>query len=662
MVGAPVIINHKNLNNKNVDDERVGVVNSVWYDNKDGWYWCDGIIWDETAQNLITDKNWSVSCSYDVKTADNKGGSENNIKYDMEFLDGVFTHLALVNNPRYERANIVFNSKTVVENSITNEKNNDKWITKYDKEGEPYHVNIDDTDDKEEKQSDKEDKNKYLKKGDLETDKVYKLGNLYVKPFVDDDGDLAFYDRTGAWGEGSVAQKFLKSDLKNLERAEKYDKLTDKELKFLSEKGDFEKGTKSTKKDEDRHQKVRDLEDKAYKEFKTMYDNYIDKDGMEGWGGIPASRFDKAKEQFNKKYKDAFDKLESDRFVSFEDFAKRENKQSDSKAEKKYNYTLTKREVEDRKMFGGMADTGNYYTNGDFAIDKKYLNIKGQEPTKKEEIEKSLKHILKGDSTDRYTPVKDFEIGELKREYGKPIKVAKYSYYDEKNGFERHIYLNKKYNDLFKNFDLKFGGETEPVFAYKGKDIVGVVMPINAREQSYSKTVNNEIEEELTEDKNQLKLKIDNSKEQDMALIEELKKLITKVENTKGEKDMEIENEKVDKRDIIRQIMAIAGKEEASEDVKTIAKLAEKLAYDKSEAGTADNKCKNEDDEKEVEKVKEDVKEDIENKCKNSVDNSKVDYFSKLNEIYNAASQVKEETEYVSQADREKAAEDYFAK
>jgi hypothetical protein len=122
MVGVPVIINHKDLTSDNVDDERVGVVNSVWYDEKDGWYWCDGIIWDETAQNLITDKNWSVSCSYDVKTADNKGGSENNIKYDMEFLDGVFTHLALVNNPRYERANIVFNSKTVVENRITNEK------------------------------------------------------------------------------------------------------------------------------------------------------------------------------------------------------------------------------------------------------------------------------------------------------------------------------------------------------------------------------------------------------------------------------------------------------------------------------------------------------------------------------------------------------------
>ena len=120
MVGVPVIINHKDLSSENVGDERVGVVNSVWYDEKDGWYWCDGIIWDETAQNLITDNNWSVSCSYDVKTADDKGGTENNIKYDIEFLDGVFTHLALVNNPRYERANIVFNSKLSFKDEFIN--------------------------------------------------------------------------------------------------------------------------------------------------------------------------------------------------------------------------------------------------------------------------------------------------------------------------------------------------------------------------------------------------------------------------------------------------------------------------------------------------------------------------------------------------------------
>ncbi len=142
-----------------------------------------------------------------------------------------------------------------------------------------------------------------------------------------------------------------------------------------------------------------------------------------------------------------------------------------------------------------------------------------------------------------------------------------------------------------------------------------------------------------------------------MALLEELKKLINNVENDKGDnmvdnektdkrklideiggilkgkvdeelwrtiigkaekiaydkseagtadnechKDKEVDNEKVDKRDLIRQIMAIAGKHEDNEDVRTIAKLAEKLAYDKSEAGTSDNKkVKNEteDDKKE---------------------------------------------------------------
>ena len=95
-----------------------------------------------------------------------------------------------------------------------------------------------------------------------------------------------------------------------------------------------------------------------------------------------------------------------------------------------------------------------------------------------------------------------------------------------------------------------------------------------------------------------------------MTLLDELKKLIVKVENNK-EQDMteKIENEKTDKREIIRQIMAIAGKHEDNEDVRTIAKLAGELAYDKSEAGTADNEC---DDEEEVKnkKVKNEDEED----------------------------------------------------
>lgn len=153
-----------------------------------------------------------------------------------------------------------------------------------------------------------------------------------------------------------------------------------------------------------------------------------------------------------------------------------------------------------------------------------------------------------------------------------------------------------------------------------------------------------------------------------MALLDELKKLITKVENDKGE-DMDdnkekIENEKVDKRDIIRQIMAIAGKREDDEDVRTIAKLAEKLAYDKSEAGTADNKkvknSETKEDEEKYEDLKKDVKKDVENKCKNSVDNSKTSYFDELNKVSNQAIKPKNENSYVSRTQKLKDADEYF--
>lgn len=113
----PVTINHKD---DIQDDDKVGEVFNVWFNAEDGWYWCDGIITDVTAQNLIQDKGWSVSCSYDYTKADNSGGTANNIPYDIEFLDGEFTHLAIVDNPRYEGANIVFNAKN---------NSDDRWIT-----------------------------------------------------------------------------------------------------------------------------------------------------------------------------------------------------------------------------------------------------------------------------------------------------------------------------------------------------------------------------------------------------------------------------------------------------------------------------------------------------------------------------------------------------
>lgn len=167
-----------------------------------------------------------------------------------------------------------------------------------------------------------------------------------------------------------------------------------------------------------------------------------------------------------------------------------------------------------------------------------------------------------------------------------------------------------------------------------------------------------------------------------MILLNELKKLITKVENSKGE-DMDdgkkIENEKVDKRKLIDEVAGIMKSAGASdEDIRTAIAKMEKIGYDKSEDGTADNsdedqkkdeksdnkKVNNEEtkeDKKEYNELKKDAKEDVENKCKNSVDNSKGGFFDKMNEIYNSAMKPKEENIYVSRADKLKAAEEYFS-
>lgn len=155
-----------------------------------------------------------------------------------------------------------------------------------------------------------------------------------------------------------------------------------------------------------------------------------------------------------------------------------------------------------------------------------------------------------------------------------------------------------------------------------------------------------------------------------MALLDDIKDLIFRVENEKPEEKpedkKEVENEKVDKRKLIDEVSGILKGKVDDEIIRTIIGKLEKLSYDESEAGTADNgkEVKNEDpeDKEKVEDLEKDEKKDVENKCGKSVKNSKgEDYYSKLMKIYNSSVSVKEkEPEYVSRVDREKAAEDYF--
>lgn len=120
MVGCPVIIDHEDVNDKNVDKLRVGVISRVWYNEADGWYYCEGILTDNEAIDLVKNKGWSVSCSYSF-VSDDTQKTYHGKPIDMEFTDGEFLHLAIVETPRYEGANIVVNSKDEeIKENITN--------------------------------------------------------------------------------------------------------------------------------------------------------------------------------------------------------------------------------------------------------------------------------------------------------------------------------------------------------------------------------------------------------------------------------------------------------------------------------------------------------------------------------------------------------------
>lgn len=115
-IDDPVIIDHKDFI---MPDDVVGKIQNVWFSENDGWYWCSGIMTDEKAINLI-ENGYNVSCQYRITGyKDNtKGKLHNGNPYDKEILNGVFEHLAIVENPRYEGAFIAANAYIVKNNNF----------------------------------------------------------------------------------------------------------------------------------------------------------------------------------------------------------------------------------------------------------------------------------------------------------------------------------------------------------------------------------------------------------------------------------------------------------------------------------------------------------------------------------------------------------------
>ena len=122
-VGCPVVIDHQDVTDDNVKEIGAGDIFSVWFDDKDGYYWCNGIIRDKKALELIN-QGYSVSCQYVItEYSDNTTGAlHNGNPYDKVIENGRPEHLAIVKNPRYEGAIIAVNAINISEENKQTEE------------------------------------------------------------------------------------------------------------------------------------------------------------------------------------------------------------------------------------------------------------------------------------------------------------------------------------------------------------------------------------------------------------------------------------------------------------------------------------------------------------------------------------------------------------
>jgi hypothetical protein len=112
-IGKPVVnLIHRALTYeqafKLTDEERESLADGIIFNSgklDNGRFYADAIVWDLDTQENIDKKGFSASCAY-VPTEVGGEGKCHFVPYDEEVIDGRYTHMAIVNNPRYEFAKI----------------------------------------------------------------------------------------------------------------------------------------------------------------------------------------------------------------------------------------------------------------------------------------------------------------------------------------------------------------------------------------------------------------------------------------------------------------------------------------------------------------------------------------------------------------------------
>lgn len=104
--GCPVYVRHvDSVDMENLRETADGYVIKSFYNEFDGAWWTEMLIVSDKGHEAIK-KGWAVSNCYSP-TEYGSGGVYHDIDYQKEVKNGVYEHLAIVPNPRYEEAVIM---------------------------------------------------------------------------------------------------------------------------------------------------------------------------------------------------------------------------------------------------------------------------------------------------------------------------------------------------------------------------------------------------------------------------------------------------------------------------------------------------------------------------------------------------------------------------
>lgn len=102
--GKPVYVGHQKVDVSKIQEQADGYVTECFYNELDGWLWAKMIIVSDKGNDAVNN-GWAVSNAY-VPTEFASGGQHHAVDFNRKIVNAIFTHLAIVADPRYEGAKI----------------------------------------------------------------------------------------------------------------------------------------------------------------------------------------------------------------------------------------------------------------------------------------------------------------------------------------------------------------------------------------------------------------------------------------------------------------------------------------------------------------------------------------------------------------------------